>query len=92
MSQTSIFDLGPERLNQLLSLGKENLRYGREALARCRDDVNYLVQARRHLRRSLAANLWSRRAWIYLIWSYVAPTTYGGWRRRERRALAPRGR
>jgi glycosyltransferase involved in cell wall biosynthesis len=73
------------------SLGKENLRYGREALARCRDDVDYLAQARLHLRRSLAANPWSRRAWIYLIWSYVAPTTYGGWRRRERRARAPRG-
>ncbi len=63
--------------------GKQHLRIGRDGLARARRDRRILPDARRHLRE--AVRLWPRfhRAWIYLLWSFVAPTTYGAFRDAE---------
>lgn len=64
---------------------KQHLRIGRDALARSRDDRSLIPEARRHLRETV--RLWPRfhRAWLYWIWSYVAPGTYGAFRDREMR-------
>lgn len=68
------------------AMAKENLRLGRELLARADEDPAHISEARRVLRHSLAAHGWSRRAWAYLLWSLLAPRTYAGWRRREVKA------
>jgi len=81
------------RRNQKLysrSLAKEHIRLGREALARCRGNREMLAEARRNLRLGLKHRPRSRRAWSYLLWSYIFPSSYGAWRRRERRALSAR--
>jgi hypothetical protein len=72
------------------SLAKEHIRLGREALARCRGSREMLAEARRNLRRGLHHRPRSRRAWSYLLWSYIFPSSYGAWRRRERRAISAR--
>jgi glycosyltransferase involved in cell wall biosynthesis len=72
------------------SLAKEHIRLGREALARCRGDREMLAEARRNLRLGLKYRPRSRRAWSYLLWSYVFPSSYGAWRRRERRSFPSR--
>ena len=68
------------------ALAKENLRLGRELLARADQDPAHISEARRVLRSSLASHPRSRRAWAYLLWSLLAPRTYAGWRRREVKA------
>jgi len=63
--------------------GKNHLRLGRELLARSAGDATALLRARRELRRALADFPFFARAWIYLAWSRVAPSSYAAWRRRE---------
>jgi glycosyltransferase involved in cell wall biosynthesis len=65
------------------SLAKEHLRLGRECLARAAAGPEMLAAARANLKRSLSFRRFSRRAWIYLAWSYLAPSTFVSWRRRE---------
>jgi glycosyltransferase involved in cell wall biosynthesis len=64
---------------------KQHLRIGRDLLARCRNDRTLVPEARRHLLDTV--RLWPRfhRAWTYLVWSYVAPRTYGAFRDAELR-------
>ncbi len=72
------------------SLAKEHLRLGRECLARAAAEPAMLSRARENLRRSLGYRPLSRRGWVYLAWSYLSPSTFGSWRRRERRLKARR--
>ena len=65
--------------------GKQHLRIGREYLARSRRDKTLLPESRQHLEDAL--RLWPRfyRGWAYLVWSYLAPSTYGAFRDEELR-------
>jgi glycosyltransferase involved in cell wall biosynthesis len=72
------------------SMAKEHIRLGREALARCRGNREMLAVARRNLRLGRRYRPRSRRAWSYLLWSYIFPSSYGAWRRRERRSFPSR--
>lgn len=69
------------------AVGKEHLRAGRELLVRSEHDARAVKQATDHLRRSLASYPLFIRAWIYLAWSALAPSSYPMWRRMERRGL-----
>lgn len=77
------------------AVGKENLRLGRERLARAAEDADALAEARSALRRAVSS--WPRfgRAWLYLAWSYLAPRGYAAWRgwelRKRRRNERRRG-
>jgi glycosyltransferase involved in cell wall biosynthesis len=66
--------------------GKQHLRIGREHLARSAGDRALLAPARTHLRE--AVRLWPRfhRAWLYLAWSRLAPSTYARFRGAELRS------
>lgn len=68
------------------ALGKERLRLGRELLASAAGHPERVVESRAALRASVAAFPFFGRAWVYLLWSYVAPGSYGAFRRLERRA------
>jgi glycosyltransferase involved in cell wall biosynthesis len=63
--------------------GKQHLRIGREYLARTRESPGLLGPARANLKRAIAE--WPRfhRAWLYLLWSWVAPDLYGRFRQAE---------
>ncbi len=65
--------------------GKQHLRIGRDLLVRAAEDPAQLAEARRHLR--TAISLWPRfyRGFIYLAWSYLAPSTYAAFRSAELR-------
>lgn len=72
------------------AVGKENLRLGRELLARAAEDPAAIHEARRALRRAVSS--WPRfgRGWVYLAWASLAPGRYARLRmweieRRERR-------
>ncbi len=65
--------------------GKENLRLGRELLARSAREPGCLPEARRALRRSIGFYPFFIRAYLYLAWGYLFPSSYGPWRRWERR-------
>lgn len=65
------------------ALGKERLRLGRELLAQASRDPAVLGEARASLASSIAAYPRFARGFVYLAWSYVAPTTYAAWRARE---------
>jgi len=67
------------------ALGKENLRLGRELLGRATGSPPTLAEARRALGRAVRAWPWFLRAWVYLAWAWTFPSTYGPWRRWERR-------
>jgi hypothetical protein len=68
------------------ALGKERLRLGRELLASAAGHPERVVESRAALRASVASFPFFGRAWVYLLWSYVAPGSYGAFRRLERRA------
>jgi len=68
------------------ALGKERLRLGRELLASSAGDPARIGESRTTLRASIAAFPFFGRAWIYLLWSIVAPGSYAAFRRIERRA------
>lgn len=63
--------------------GKQHLRIGRELLARSRNDAELLAPARANLKSAIAE--WPRfhRAWLYYVWSWVAPDLYGKFREAE---------
>jgi len=63
--------------------GKNRLRLGRELLARCGGDRSALPRARRELSGAIRDYPVFGRAWLYLAWSLIAPSTYGAWRRAE---------
>jgi glycosyltransferase involved in cell wall biosynthesis len=65
--------------------GKNRLRLGRELLARSATDRSALPRARRALRGAIRDYPLFWRAWLYLVWSVTAPSTYGPWRRAELR-------
>lgn len=65
------------------TVGKHQLRLGRELLAQCREDPTQLAEARRRLAAAVRTYPAFARAWIYLAWSYVAPRSYAAWRRFE---------
>ena len=67
------------------SLAKEELRLGRELLARADDDPAVVDEARRRLAASLRTNPSVARVYGYLAWSLLAPRRYAAWRRRELR-------
>ena len=67
------------------ALGKERLRLGRERLAAWDGSRAGLAFAREALRGSVAAFPFFARAWLYLLWSVVAPRGYAAWRRVEMR-------
>ncbi|HEX4823535.1 MAG TPA: glycosyltransferase family A protein [Candidatus Polarisedimenticolaceae bacterium] len=67
------------------ALGKERLRLGRERLAAWDGTREGLKLAREALRGSVAAFPFFARAWLYLLWSLVAPRGYAAWRRVEMR-------
>jgi len=62
---------------------QQHLHLRRRPLARSRSDRGLVGEGRRHLRTCL--RLWPRfyRAWGYLVWSLVAPGTYGAFRDAE---------
>jgi hypothetical protein len=63
--------------------GKQHLRIGREYLARVRESPGLLGPARANLQSAIAE--WPRfhRAWLYLLWSWIAPELYGRFRGAE---------
>lgn len=65
------------------AVGKEWLRLGREILAHGDPGRATWDEARGALRESIRNWPWSRRAWTYLAWSAVWPSSYRSWRRRE---------
>jgi len=67
------------------ALGKERLRLGRERLAAWDGSRAGLASAREALRGSVAAFPFFARAWLYILWSVVAPRGYAAWRRVEMR-------
>jgi hypothetical protein len=68
------------------ALGKERLRLGRELLASAAGHPERIAESRAALRASIAAFPVFGRAWIYWLWSVVAPGSYAAFRRLERRA------
>jgi glycosyltransferase involved in cell wall biosynthesis len=64
------------------TLGKHRLRLGRELLVRADGVTGRLARARRELLRAIQARPGLLRAYAYLGLSFVAPSTYGRWRRR----------
>ncbi|UCF69161.1 MAG: glycosyltransferase family 2 protein [Acidobacteriota bacterium] len=64
---------------------KQHLRIGRELLERSADRREQLSEARAHLWSALSKWPWFARGWVYLVWSLVAPTSYGSFRTTERR-------
>jgi len=68
------------------ALGKERLRLGRELLASSAGDPARLAESRATLSASIAVFPFFGRAWVYWLWSRVAPGSYGAFRRLERRA------
>jgi glycosyltransferase involved in cell wall biosynthesis len=68
------------------ALGKERLRLGRELLAASDAHPERIPEARAALRSSIASFPFFGRAWLYLVWSVVAPGSYAAFRRFERRA------
>jgi glycosyltransferase involved in cell wall biosynthesis len=68
------------------ALGKERLRLGRELLASSAGQPERLRESRDALRASIAAFPFFGRAWLYLVWSFIAPGSYAAFRRFERRA------
>lgn len=68
------------------ALGKERLRLGRELLANYGGQPESIAEARAQLRASISVFPFFGRAWIYLVWSIVAPRSYAVFRRYERRA------
>ena len=65
------------------ALGKELLRFGRETLAYGGNDPEALQEARATLGRSIRTFPAFRRAYLYWAWAWVAPSTFGSWRRRR---------
>lgn len=65
------------------TLGKAFLRLGREILAVSTSDPRSHAEARAALRNSVRVYPFFVRGWIYLGWSYLAPSTYSRWRRFE---------
>jgi glycosyltransferase involved in cell wall biosynthesis len=65
------------------AMGKNHLRLGRELLARSAGAPGAVAAARDELRKAVRAYPWFLRAWSYLVWSAVAPGTFGAWRERR---------
>lgn len=63
--------------------GKQYLRYGRELLVRHGAQKERLPEIRKTLRGAIADQPFLLRAWLYLAWSYLAPASYGRFRRWE---------
>ena len=74
------------------ALGKALLRLGRETLAHGERNPATWKEARSLLARSIRAYPPFVRAWIYWLWSVIAPSTYGYWRRREEKRRLARSR
>jgi glycosyltransferase involved in cell wall biosynthesis len=72
------------------AVAKEKLRLARERLAVAGADPGAAGDARRLLRESLATYPFYRRGLTYLAWAWIAPRTYGRWRRRELRSRKAR--
>jgi glycosyltransferase involved in cell wall biosynthesis len=66
------------------AVGKENLRLGRERLAEVPQHPERLAEARRVLRQSIRVYPFFLRAYLYLVWSWLSPSSYGAWRKWER--------
>lgn len=71
---------------------KELMRLGRETMAHGEPGPETWRDSRRLLVRSIRTFPFFRRAYLYLLWSVIAPSTLRGWRRREesRRLARPR--
>jgi glycosyltransferase involved in cell wall biosynthesis len=67
------------------AVGKENLRLGRERLAEVPQHPERLAEARRALWKSIRAYPFFLRAYCYLAWSRLFPSSYGIWRKWERK-------
>ncbi|RMG43733.1 MAG: glycosyltransferase [Acidobacteria bacterium] len=67
------------------ALLSQHMRAGRAALADCERSREGLAEARAHFRAVLRRRPADLRALRYLLWSFVAPGSYGAWRRLEDR-------
>jgi glycosyltransferase involved in cell wall biosynthesis len=67
------------------AVGKENLRLGRELLAKGSGDREHLRQAQRALGKAIRSYPFFLRAYFYLAWSHLFPSSYGTWRKWERK-------
>jgi hypothetical protein len=72
--------------------GKALLRLGRETLAHGDPGRATWREARSLLGRSIGTYPFFIRAWVYWVWSAVAPSTYHSWRRREQERRLARSR
>jgi len=72
------------------ALGKQRLRLGRELLARLGSDAAGRAESRHFLWAAILAWPIFVRAWLYLAWSLVLPSSYGRWARAERRYAVSR--
>jgi len=67
------------------ALAKHHLRLGRELLVRSRNERTSLREARQALERAIRLRPAQVRAYLYLAWSFLAPSSYARWRRFELR-------
>lgn len=67
------------------ALGKEHLRLGRELLDAYVERADSLPEARKNLGMSIIAFPFFLRAYLYLMWSCLFPSSYSVWRRWERK-------